>query len=115
MNEMIAYCGLDCSECDAFRATQAEDMEQKKKIAERWSNDLKTVFTPDDVTCDGCKTSRISGWCQKICRIRPCAIGMEVKTCAHCDSYSCNTLDVFLLDEPDAKINLQRIKKTIII
>jgi hypothetical protein len=35
---MIAYCGLDCNECKAFKATQTKDVEWKKRIAKHWSD-----------------------------------------------------------------------------
>ena len=34
---MIAYCGLDCSECEAYQATKKEDIEKLKAVAEKWS------------------------------------------------------------------------------
>jgi hypothetical protein len=100
MSENFAYCGLDCSKCDAFIATQAEDSERMKQIAERWNRELGTEFTALDVFCDGCLTQRISGWCQKICLIRPCAEKSGVETCAHCGNYQCENLEKFLSDEP---------------
>jgi hypothetical protein len=113
MADMIAYCGLDCVKCDAFRATQAGDLERKKQIAERWKKELKTVFTPEDIECDGCKSSRISGWCRKGCSVRPCAVQREVKTCAHCSDYLCEKLGRLLSDEPVARATLERIHRVI--
>ncbi len=113
MHEMIAYCGLDCATCDAFKATQAGDLEQKIQIAERWAKDLKMEFTSDDITCDGCKSDRISAWCQRVCEIRPCAAGREVDTCAHCNEYLCEKLDGFLTGEPVARSILEEIRETI--
>lgn len=112
MSEMIAYCGLDCSECKAFKATQTGDQEQKKQMAERWTHELKVEFKPEDIDCHGCKSSVISGWCRKICKIRPCAEERKVKTCAHCPDYECGKLKEFLTNEPVAKENLQKIQKT---
>lgn len=110
---MIAYCGLDCAECDAFRATQAGDLERKKQIAERWTKELKTVFTPEDIECDGCKSSRISGWCRRVCKIRPCAEQRGAKTCAHCSDYRCETLDRSPSDEPVARASLEAIRRVV--
>ncbi len=111
MSEMIAYCGLDCSKCDAFIATQAGNIAQKEKIAERWSRELNMEFTSEDITCDGCKSDRISAWCRSVCKIRPCAIGNGVNTCAHCADYRCEQLDEFLTDEPEARTTLDKIRK----
>jgi len=113
MSEMIAYCGLDCGKCDAFRATQAKDSESKKQLAERWTKGMNVGFRPEDINCCGCMSDTISGWCRKICRIRPCAENRKVKTCAHCDAYPCGKLKEFLSKEPVATRNLEEIHKTL--
>ncbi len=111
MNDIIAYCGLDCSKCDAFMATQAEDTKRLKEIAERWTRELKTEFSAQDILCDGCCSQRISGWCQRICLIRPCAEQRNIRTCAHCSDYECEELKRFLSDEPTAKEYLEETRK----
>jgi hypothetical protein len=113
MSEMIAYCGLDCNECRAFKATQAKDIEWKKQIAKQWTEGNKVEFKPEDVDCRGCTSDTISGWCRKLCKIRPCAEEKKVKTCAHCDDYTCGKLKEFLSNEPVATSNLQEIRKTL--
>ena len=110
---MTAYCGLDCSECKAFKATQANDFEMKKQMAERWSDQDDVRFKPEDINCRGCKSNVISGWCRKICKIRPCAEEKKVKTCAHCDDYPCGKLKEFLSNEPVATKNLDEIRKAL--
>ncbi len=114
MSKIIAFCGLDCSKCDAFMATQAEDPERMEQIAERWTRELKTQFTIQDVLCDGCRSSRISGWCQRICVIRPCAEKRGVETCASCSDYQCEKLEKFLSDEPAAREYLEETRKSLI-
>jgi hypothetical protein len=113
MNEMLAYCGLDCNECKAFRATQENDSEQKKELAKKWTGGLGAKFKPEDINCNGCKSDVISGWCRKICKIRPCAEDRKVRTCAHCNDYPCEILKKFLSDEPAATKNLENIHKTL--
>ena len=113
MSDMIAFCGLNCAECSAFKATQTKDSERKKQLAEKWTEGLKVEFKPEDIDCDGCISDRISGWCRIICKIRPCAEERRVKTCAHCDDYPCKRLKEFLSEEPVAKRNLEEIWKTL--
>ena len=96
MQKMIAYCGLDCAECRAFKATRAKDSERKALIAKQWMEGLTLEFKPDDIDCNGCKSDVLSGWCRKICKIRPCAEERRVETCAHCDAYPCRKLKAFL-------------------
>jgi hypothetical protein len=108
---LTAYCGLDCAECRAFRATQAKDSTWKRTIANQWSEELKEDFKPEDINCNGCKSATISGWCRKICKIRPCAEQKKVKTCAECQEYQCVKLKQFLLNEPIAAKNLEEIRR----
>ena len=35
-NNMIAFCGLICTDCPAYLATQADDDSARKKVAEQW-------------------------------------------------------------------------------
>ncbi|HIE17359.1 MAG TPA: DUF3795 domain-containing protein [Dehalococcoidia bacterium] len=37
MDKMIAYCGIVCTECPAFEATQKNDDAKRKQVAEAWS------------------------------------------------------------------------------
>jgi len=113
MYEMIAYCGLDCRECQAFKATQANDLQLKMQIAERWSSQGDIKFKPEDIDCLGCKSDVISGWCRKLCKVRPCAAEKKVATCAQCDEYQCEKLKDFLRNEPVAAGNLEKIRKTV--
>lgn len=113
MSEIIAYCGLDCGKCDAFTVTQANDLERKKQMAKRWTEGLDIEFKPEDIDCTGCKSSKISGWCTKICKIRPCAEVRRVKTCGHCEDYPCTRLEQFLSNEPKAARNLEEIRRAL--
>lgn len=36
-DRMIAFCGLVCSECPVFSATQKDDAQHKTEIAKSWS------------------------------------------------------------------------------
>jgi hypothetical protein len=113
MSEIIAYCGLDCSKCDAFLATQAKDFERKEEIAKRWTKGLNVEFKPEDINCMGCMSDKISGWCTKICKIRPCAEVRKVKSCAHCKDYPCEKLEGFLSNEPKAAKTLREIRESL--
>ena len=41
MENPIAYCGLDCSQCPTYLATQADDDQQRAAVVEQWSKQLK--------------------------------------------------------------------------
>lgn len=34
---MIAYCGMDCSKCEGYLATQENSDTKRKEVAEKWT------------------------------------------------------------------------------
>jgi len=115
MGGIIAYCGLVCNKCPAFIATRKNDEAGKRKIAEAWSGQFGLEFKSKDINCDGCfsPSDRLSGFCLKICEVRPCARAKKVKNCAHCDQYACEKLETFFARAPEAKNTLDKIRKDI--
>jgi hypothetical protein len=113
MSDMIAYCGLNCEECKAFKATETGNLEWKKQMAKHWSDQSEFKFKPEDVDCHGCKSDVISGFCRRLCLIRPCAMEKKFKNCAHCDDHPCEELKEYLSTDPVATRNLQEIRKTL--
>ncbi|MEN6369994.1 MAG: DUF3795 domain-containing protein [Thermotogota bacterium] len=93
---MVAYCGIVCTECDAFIATQAGDREALEQMAKRASEELGIPMTADDGMCDGClaTTGRQIGYCAQ-CAIRACAAENLVENCAHCSDYPCLKIEGF--------------------
>jgi len=100
--EVIGACGLSCSECDAFVATQAMDGSEIEAIAVRWSEMYGATISPDTVWCDGCTShgARKCGHTEE-CGIRACVVGRELQTCADCTHYTCENLDAFLEETAD--------------
>jgi len=110
---MIAFCGLTCTSCPAYKATKNNDMELAKQTAEQWSQDYGLKVTVDDVWCDGCLVEdRKCAHCNK-CEIRACGQKHQVKNCAYCPDYTCELLDTFFKMVPDAKKTLDGIKATL--
>lgn len=114
MKKMIAYCGIICSGCPAFLATQKDDDNEKKKVAEMWSKQFNAEFKPEDINCDGCllESGRLFNYC-RVCEIRKCGQEKGVKNCAYCDDYVCETLNKFIDNVPEAKTTLEEIRKTL--
>jgi hypothetical protein len=112
MDKMIAYCGIVCTECPAFVATQQNDDAKRKKVAEIWSKQYKMSVKPEDINCDGCKLEgkRLIGYCN-ICEIRKCGKQKQVVNCAYCDDYACEKLIKFHTMAPHAKASLEKIRK----
>ena len=113
MDKMIAHCGIVCTECPAFEATQKDDNSKRKQVAEAWSKQYKTDIKPEDINCDGCRSQgkRIIGYAN-ICDIRKCGKEKQVENCAYCDEYACEKLTKFFAMAPHAKASLEKIRKS---
>jgi hypothetical protein len=113
MTQMIAYCGLTCSDCPAYLATQADDDAARKRVAAEWREAFEAPnLTAADINCDGCLTQdgRHFGHCQE-CPIRPCAVERGLVNCAHCADYeTCGHLAEFFNMAPEAKTTLNQIR-----
>ena len=112
MEQMIAYCGLECTGCPVYKATQANDKVALEEIAAQWRKAFNMPdITADSILCDGCLTTdgRRSGYCQS-CKIRPCATERGVGNCAACDDYACHNLRDFFKHAPEAEQRLDALR-----
>jgi hypothetical protein len=111
MQEMVAYCGIVCTECPAYKATKSNDDKARAKIAEEWSKEYQHPLKAEDINCDGCLTAGDVhvGYCN-VCEIRSCGSGREVLNCAHCVEYPCRKLTDFHSRAGDAKAKLESIR-----
>ena len=109
---MIAYCGLDCLKCDGYLATQANDDKQIAEVAKKWSEQFHADVKAENVICDGCKAEgRKSFHCANLCKIRTCCVDKKYDTCIQCDNFPCSDLKFVLDGAPDAKENLNTLKR----
>lgn len=108
---LLAYCGLDCDQCPAYIATQANNIAKLTSLAAEWF-DGATDHTI--ILCDGCKSnsqdSRIMKWCAE-CPTRACAVERQLDNCAHCQDYGCQKLLMVFEQSQQAKENLDRIRE----
>ena len=109
---IVACCGLVCTDCPAYRATQTGDRELLEQTARRWSKPGQPV-RPEDVMCDGCTGTgtRVNRFC-RVCRVRECARGRGLRDCGHCPEYVCPELAAFwkqLGIEAEARSELDRV------
>ena len=87
---MIAYCGMICTDCEAYKATRAGDTAKLKELALDW---YKKEDDNEIAVCFGCLSdSRNTEYCSR-CGIRACAFARGVETCAHCDDYGCEKME----------------------
>jgi hypothetical protein len=107
VENMTAYCGLICTECPAFVATQADDHEALERVAAQWRQE----YNAPDITVDSviCEDARKCGhWYE--CEIRACGASRGVANCAHCDDYACERLEGFFGFVPDARAVLDGVR-----
>jgi hypothetical protein len=104
--QKLSYCGIDCSVCPAFIATQAEDIDKLTTLAGEWFEGSKDYSI---VVCDGCQSDRLMKWCGE-CPTRSCAAEHKLENCAFCEDYGCQKLLKVFKMSPDAKTNLDRIR-----
>ena len=105
---MIAYCGLDSSQCDAYIATIKDDLEKLKELGEEWSPSSES-FNSDEIRCYGCTQSEdIFEWC-KDCDVRSCAQEKELTNCGYCDDYLCDKVSKPLEKNLEAEDRLDNI------
>lgn len=99
---MIAYCGLDCSTCDALLATTTDSDEKRKETAREWSRLYQADIKPEQIHCDGCKSDGVKFFHCGNCEIRSCCLSKGVDHCAACGDYICDTLAGFIKLAPQA-------------
>ena len=112
MKEMVAYCGLVCTECPAYKATQEDDDSARAKVAEAWSKQFKHDFKTEDINCNGCLAAGEMqfGYCS-MCNVRKCGVERKVLNCAYCVEYPCDKLKDFHAQVVEAKAKLDAIRK----
>jgi hypothetical protein len=112
MEKIIAYCGINCSECLAYLATQKGNLEEIETVAKEWSTSALS-FKSEDIYCDGCnQEGRIFTWCSE-CPIKICCQEKGLKNCAHCEDYFCDKLKITFDKVPLAKECLDKIRKNL--
>ena len=112
MAKMLAYCGLDCGECEAYLASRTDDRAALEKVAEKWTREFGAKsLTAEMCICDGCAAgARVNSVHAATCGLRLCASARRVATCAHCDDFMCETLRQFVQFAPVLGEKLQKIR-----
>jgi hypothetical protein len=110
----IAYCGLVCSDCPAYVATQADDRAALEQVAAKWREEYDAPdITVESVICDGCVTAdgrHCGHWFE--CDIRACGMERDVVNCAYCADYDgCEKIEGFFGFVPDARATLDAIRQ----
>lgn len=101
---MIGYCGIDCANCRAYKGTVSGDMALLEQAAGSfWSG----AYSAKDWVCLGCKPADqpfLAKFCAG-CKIRSCAIGRGLASCAACSDFEgCTQLHEFIKGESEALV-----------
>ncbi len=113
--KIIAFCGICCSDCPAYKATIANDDEMRKDVAEKWTSD-ECPLTAQEVHCLGCPKIDTPVMCfVGKCEVRLCAVDKGVENCAYCEDYACDILQKVwgYVGDDEAKKNLDSICKNL--
>ena len=112
MENRIAFCGLDCEQCDARRATVNDDRALREATAALWSQLNHTEILPDQIDCLGCRAEGVKTiFCEKFCAIRQCALQKQVETCGDCPEMEhCPKLAAITAGHPEARENLKEMR-----
>lgn len=105
---MISYCGINCAECEARRATVNNDDALRAQVAEKWSAmNNEPSITPETINCLGCRQDGVRFYfCSHLCEVRKCAVSKGLDGCAACsEKVSCALLNPFR-SNPDICKNL---------
>ncbi len=112
MSKIIAFCGLVCSDCATYLATQKDDKDAREKTARLYSEKFGFDLKPEDINCDGCHTKggMMIPFCRN-CDIRKCGQEKGLENCAQCGQAPCDELAEFHTFSPDAKKSFETLIK----
>jgi hypothetical protein len=90
---MIAYCGIDCAKCPAYRLPRLGEKLRLKRLFQWLLKRGMKQKPAGDVVCDGCTTidARCVNHCLT-CPVRCCAMERGMVNCAHCPDFGCERL-----------------------
>ena len=110
MDDLIAYCGLNCAACDAYLATLHNDQALRERTAKLWAELNNAPILPEHINCQGCRTEGVKTvFCDHLCGIRQCALKRGAATCGSCPELeTCPTVGAILSNRPEA---LEKLKK----
>lgn len=110
MEKLISACGLDCAECDARKATLANDNELREAVAKKWSQAYGAELTAAHINCTGCLEAGAKFSHCNECDYRACVRSKGLKNCAECSDYPCEMISAFFQQVPFAKANLDALR-----
>jgi len=117
VDSIRAYCGLVCTDCPAYIATQADDDAARERVAAQWREEFDAPnITAEMINCSGClgETGPKFSHCAE-CEIRACGMERGVVNCGVCDEYAredatCEKIEGFFEFVPEARAVLDEFR-----
>ncbi len=105
MGKVLGCCGIVCSNCDIYKATQNADNDLPAIVFERqieWGYGYRfqllygRKYTMKDIHCNGCPIENKHAFLYiENCQMRTCALEKNLINCAYCTEYPCKELQAF--------------------
>ncbi len=67
---MMSCCGIDCSSCECYIATEKDDDRMRMDLAIKWSKLFKRTILPREINCTGCLSDGIQFENCHVCKIK---------------------------------------------
>ncbi|MFC1512109.1 DUF3795 domain-containing protein [Candidatus Latescibacterota bacterium] len=109
MEEFIAKCGCNCSNCPSYKEN-LKTIIARKQCSWGWEKYLAIKLKPEKLRlCDGCAISDKNRNIYYLnCRVRKCAILSGVENCAYCSAYPCqDVLTIHSVQKPNARERIE--------
>jgi len=88
--QMIAVCGLNCSECDIFQASSNRELAQQ--IVDWFKKERDTEVKIEDIRCLGCRGDRAKHWSPDCWILKCCVDEKGLEYCFQCGDFQCEKL-----------------------
>ena len=104
----LACCGMDCTACDAYKATINNDDKMKASVARQWTIMSGAPVEARHINCLGCRGGGAkTHFCEALCEIRRCCLNKEIEHCGLCDVFPCDKVSEVFLFSPDNRARLE--------
>jgi len=107
-DSMVAPCGIDCRECDIFRAPREPEI--MDGILKWFQEERGLTLRREDIRCGGCLGDRSVHWSAD-CPILQCAVDDNgLRSCVVCGRFPCGRLEEWAGDSDGHREALDRLK-----
>jgi len=93
MSDMMAACGVMCSDCPAYHG-RVKGIEYQRQTVEAWKRIYALTERAENISCGGCLGSDADLFHTSVgCSASRCCLSHAFKSCAECPMESCTDLE----------------------